>query len=508
MVGIPFDHPIMGNWTQIYITKGWAEAEKYAYQKQLALRAAIDAIQYVQRQDISALSNSEQELMRSVKAIFNDKLRSIAERRIAGTTPYSKPRQWLYRGFEEAEVRERGEILLRYARISEGIVALQTSLAKKRISALSFKPVIDILNACLEKNRRRDEFFKDRQAASIFYIHPYQATRIRQLKDIGLTGKTVTVVVQESGTHVKHIALEECINRPPLEKTSLTDKEQQDADHIMKVCGLIAAKATGLSVHEGAAPSVKIEMFDHFKHIPPATNSKLINYSYIWALKGEGHVLKRKQEGIVAQVVDAINGQHKRLLIQAIGNGVKSCGVNISLNDSLKADFFVLNYPDILENLILVQSITFVAEDEVRLAPSSNLPGYLANTCSLCAPGTDLLTTSYKEGISNFYSTCSGTSMATAMVSGAAALILEAVPELTVSELKHCLLSGASRIAFNKGIAKIVKDEIYEELSDEDKKVSSHYFGCGLLNAEKSLAKAKEIRRKRLAILEDDEIFI
>lgn len=53
-----------------------------------------------------------------------------------------------------------------------------------------------------------------------------------------------------------------------------------------------------------------------------------------------------------------------------------------------------------------------------------------------------------------------------------------------------------------------MKDEIYEELSDEDKKVSSHYFGCGLLNAEKSLAKAKEIRRKRLAILEDDEIFI
>lgn len=89
-----------------------------------------------------------------------------------------------------------------------------------------------------------------------------------------------------------------------------------------------------------------------------------------------------------------------------------------------------------LPNLISVASTD-------RLDALSNFSNFGAHTITLGAPGSGILSTT----IGNTYSSMSGTSMAVPHVSGAAALLLAANPNLTMQQLKSILIFNGDPLA-------------------------------------------------------------
>lgn len=79
---------------------------------------------------------------------------------------------------------------------------------------------------------------------------------------------------------------------------------------------------------------------------------------------------------------------------------------------------------------------------------SSRGPAFQRFKPDLVAPSVDIISCSNKKG----YTTLSGTSVATPMVAGLCALILEANPSVTPFEIKRALLSTAHPIMFNKNM--------------------------------------------------------
>ena len=100
-------------------------------------------------------------------------------------------------------------------------------------------------------------------------------------------------------------------------------------------------------------------------------------------------------------------------------------------------DDAITNYPPSynLPNMIVVAA----TDDNDNMATFSS---YGANTVDIAAPGVNILST--VPG--NQYEFADGTSMATPMVSGGAALLLAADPTLTVAQLKARILGGAAYI--------------------------------------------------------------
>lgn len=79
---------------------------------------------------------------------------------------------------------------------------------------------------------------------------------------------------------------------------------------------------------------------------------------------------------------------------------------------------------------------------------SSRGPAFQRYKPDLVAPSVDIISCSTKNG----YTTLSGTSVATPMIAGLSALMLEANPDFTPFEIKRALLSCAHPISFNKNM--------------------------------------------------------
>lgn len=77
---------------------------------------------------------------------------------------------------------------------------------------------------------------------------------------------------------------------------------------------------------------------------------------------------------------------------------------------------------------------------------SSRGPAFQRFKPDLVAPSVDITSCSVK----NSYTKLSGTSVATPMIAGMVALMLEDNPNLTPREIKHRLISSCSPITFNK----------------------------------------------------------
>jgi thermitase len=91
-------------------------------------------------------------------------------------------------------------------------------------------------------------------------------------------------------------------------------------------------------------------------------------------------------------------------------------------------------------------SVASIARDG-NLAASSN---YGLKSVDLAAPGVDIYSTSLNHG----YETRSGTSMATPLVAGVAALVLSVKPNLSVTALRRCLLNSVSPLDSLKNITR------------------------------------------------------
>lgn len=172
-------------------------------------------------------------------------------------------------------------------------------------------------------------------------------------------------------------------------------------------------------------------------------------------------------------VDDAVRYAEKKsvLLIHAAGNDSK----NIDFTDFYPNRHYV-NSPGIANNLITVGAITDKTDE--------HLPGvfsnYGSNEVDIFAPGQNI----YSTIPENKYEMLFGTSMATPMVAGVAALVLEYYPQLTAIQVKNILLKSATSL---KG--KLVLKPGSEDMVDFTTLCSSG----GVLNAYDALKMAAQI---------------
>jgi len=163
------------------------------------------------------------------------------------------------------------------------------------------------------------------------------------------------------------------------------------------------------------------------------------------AIEAINYVIDRKKAGVNVRIISASWGSTQRS--RALGDVIRKAYENDILfvaaagNSSTSNDrnpHFPSSYD--VPNVISVAALD--RHDE--LAKFSN---YGAKSVAIAAPGVDILST----WLGNAYEEKSGTSMATPVVSGVAALVLSEHPRLSVDELKKKLLASTDPIVALKG---------------------------------------------------------
>lgn len=163
------------------------------------------------------------------------------------------------------------------------------------------------------------------------------------------------------------------------------------------------------------------------------------------AIEAINYVIDRKKEGVNVRVISASWGSTQKS--RALGDAIRKAGENGIMfiaaagNSSTNNDqrpHYPSNYD--LPNVLSVAAL----DRNDQLASFSN---YGVKTVAIAAPGVDILST----WLGNQYEEKSGTSMATPVISGVAALILAEHPKMSVDELRKKLMASTDPIVALKG---------------------------------------------------------
>ncbi|HKG48555.1 MAG TPA: S8 family peptidase [Pyrinomonadaceae bacterium] len=163
------------------------------------------------------------------------------------------------------------------------------------------------------------------------------------------------------------------------------------------------------------------------------------------AIEAINYVIDRKKAGVNVRVISASWGSTQRS--RALGDVIRKAYENDILfvaaaGNSTTNNDRMPHYPSSYDVPNVVSVAALDRHDE--LAKFSN---YGVKSVAIAAPGVDILST----WLGNAYEEKSGTSMATPVVSGVAALILAENPRLSVDELKKKLLASTDPIVALKG---------------------------------------------------------
>jgi thermitase len=163
------------------------------------------------------------------------------------------------------------------------------------------------------------------------------------------------------------------------------------------------------------------------------------------AIEAINYVIDRKKAGVNVRVISASWGstQYSRALEDVIRKAYENdiAFVAAAGNSSVNNDR-TPHYPSSY-NVPNVISVAALDRND-QLASFSN---YGAKSVAIAAPGVDILST----WLGNAYEEKSGTSMATPVVAGVAALVLAEHPHMSVDELKKKLLASTDPIVALKG---------------------------------------------------------
>ena len=223
-------------------------------------------------------------------------------------------------------------------------------------------------------------------------------------------------------------------NNPAQRGYGNTDVMGPDAKHGTHVAGIIGAvRGNGVGV-DGIAPAVQVMMLravpdgdERDKDIANAiryavdNGAKVINMSF-----GKGFSPQKAVVDSAVRYADA----HGVLMVHAAGND--------AANSDTKPSFPTPNYigGGRAQNWIEVGASSWKMGDSL-VAPFSN---YSHTLVDVFAPGVDILST-----IPGGYEKDSGTSMASPVVAGLAALLMDYFPELTAADVKRIILASAVR---------------------------------------------------------------
>lgn len=289
----------------------------------------------------------------------------------------------------------------------------------------------------------------------------------------GLGHKTVVATI-DSGCNVDHPDLKDNIVGTYDTRTGGTDVSDEQ-DHGTSVAGIISAKTNngtgiaGVSKDAGlyivkvlyrnsdgqfvAKSSDVRKAFTHIMDNKTLGSSKDAHIRVINMSLGRMRTGTLKAEDqLVVDAIDEAYSKHGILTVGAAGNRETTLPYNC--------------YPcDCTDNMVGV--INLRRQDDGALERSSssnyNMPGM--KTKQLSAPGTRIYTTRSNGG----YIYKEGTSMAAPFVSGVAALVFQANPQLSASQAKEILFSTAEKLT--------------ERDFDEE-------TGYGLVNARRAVQKA------------------
>ncbi len=163
------------------------------------------------------------------------------------------------------------------------------------------------------------------------------------------------------------------------------------------------------------------------------------------AIECINYVIDRRKKGVNVRIISASWGStRKSRALEEVIRKAYDAGilfVAASGNASTSTDR-TPHYPSSykLGNIISVAAL----DRNDQLAPFSN---FGANSVHIAAPGKDILST----WLGDNYEAHSGTSMATPVVSGVAALVLANEPRLTVDELRRRILESVDKLESLRG---------------------------------------------------------
>ncbi|BAY97664.1 putative peptidase [Tolypothrix tenuis PCC 7101] len=206
------------------------------------------------------------------------------------------------------------------------------------------------------------------------------------------------------------------------------DTTKSKRGHGTHVAGILGAVGNNNQGTIGVSPNVSIMITKHYR-----TNDSV---GYLWDVpKGIRYAVDNGAKVINLSLgsssfdqaqFDALSyANQKGVLV------VTSAGNNGRNNDV--TPYYPANYD--LPNIITVASLG----KNNNLASDSS---YGFQSVDIAAPGVDI----YSTFADSRYATWGGTSMATPLVTGAAALLLAANPKLTVSELKRDILASVQQV--------------------------------------------------------------
>ncbi len=234
------------------------------------------------------------------------------------------------------------------------------------------------------------------------------------------TGTGISVALTDSGVNRHQDFINNLANGGDLTTSSQKSYDNDRIGHGTEMAGLIAGHGHGPAEGIlGIAPASKI--------IP----IKVSDGPEIRPRLGAGIDLAITLGAKVINVSSA--GSISRELEESVEFAIKSDLVIVagSGNDFRMAQ---IGYPAALPGVLAVGAV-----DRNGAYASFSTPG---KNLGICAPGTDIVTT----GPNSSYNIVNGTSAATAIVSGAAALVRAKFPELSAREVIHRLTATATDI--------------------------------------------------------------
>jgi subtilisin family serine protease len=163
------------------------------------------------------------------------------------------------------------------------------------------------------------------------------------------------------------------------------------------------------------------------------------------AIEAINYVIDRKKAGVNVRIISASWGSTQKS--RALGDAIRAAYENDILFVAAAGNATTNNdrsphYPSSYDvpNVISVAAL----DRNDQLASFSN---YGLKSVAIAAPGKDILST----WLGNSYEEKSGTSMATPVVSGVAALIVAANPRISVDQLRKRLLASVDPLPALKG---------------------------------------------------------
>jgi hypothetical protein len=282
----------------------------------------------------------------------------------------------------------------------------------------------------------------DRQELSIPQYGP-RKVRLPDAHRLAL-GRNVAVAVIDSAVDTAHPDLK---GATVLVHDAVGDPDAAPDFHGTAVAGIIGSRG----VVEGVAPEARIMAVRAFRTRPralPETTTEILLGAIDWAAGNGARVLNMSfvgpRDSQLQEILRAANGK-RIVLVAAAGNGGPKA-----------APAFPAAYPGVI-------AVTAVDEKDRRYE-QANRGSYI----TVAAPGVDILAPVERGGRDYL----SGTSFATAYVTGVVALLLERDPSLGTAAVAELIAGGA--------------DDLGPAGRDDD-------FGAGRVNALTSLTSMREV---------------